>query len=101
MLLFSNSTRVLNVVQQLILQRGDNFRRLDGSTANPDRAKAISQFNTQASLTVFLISTAAGGLGVNLTAANKCVPPSCAVLAAAAGLHGGLVPGSKPEELGP
>jgi non-specific serine/threonine protein kinase len=42
----------------------------DGSTSAPDREKAIQQFQNQESIRVFLISLKAGGVGLNLTAAD-------------------------------
>ena len=49
------------------------FCRLDGSTLGKDRQKLVDDFNNSPSLYIFLISTKAGGLGLNLTSANKVV----------------------------
>ena len=48
-----------------------SFARLDGSTKREDRQQLVDDFNTSPSLFLFLISTTAGGLGLNLTSANK------------------------------
>ena len=70
-LLFCHSMKMLNIIEQLILRAGYNFARLDGSTRQQDRQALCDEFNTSASSFLFLISTTAGGLGLNLTAANK------------------------------
>ena len=62
-LLFSNSTRMLNVVEDLLLHHGRNYRRLDGRTSKGDRQTVIHDFNHRTSVTVFIISTSAGGPG--------------------------------------
>ena len=70
-LLFCHSMKMLNIIEQLILRAGYNFARLDGGTRQQDRQTLCDEFNTSASSFLFLISTTAGGLGLNLTAANK------------------------------
>ena len=47
--------------------------RLDGKTAIRDRQKMCDEFNNNPTKYIFLISTRAGGVGLNLTAANKVV----------------------------
>lgn len=70
-LLFCHSVKMLNIIEQLVLRAGYHFARLDGSTRQQDRQQLCDDFNASASLFLFLISTTAGGLGLNLTAANK------------------------------
>ena len=70
-LVFSNSVRMLNVVEVLVIHLGYSFTRLDGSTPNHERQRACTHFNTSPATTVFLISTLAGGVGLNLQGANK------------------------------
>jgi DNA helicase INO80 len=53
--------------------RDYTYVRLDGSTKVEDRQAQIKAFNTDASLFIFLISTRAGGLGINLTAADTVI----------------------------
>jgi len=50
-----------------------SFVRLDGSTPQTERMGIVDQFNTDPDVFAFLISTMAGGTGLNLTAANKVV----------------------------
>ncbi|KAL8930935.1 MAG: hypothetical protein Q9208_000036 [Pyrenodesmia sp. 3 TL-2023] len=78
-LLFSGSTRMLDYTEDFLSLRGGNgehFRslRLEGSTARARRNLAIRLFNQETSdHRVMLISTKAGGLGINLTAASDVV----------------------------
>ena len=53
--------------------RGWLFHRIDGSTEVQDRQKRIDEFNSRGELFVFLLSTRAGGLGINLCAADTCI----------------------------
>lgn len=53
--------------------RDYNYLRLDGSTKIEDRKDFIKQFNTDPNIFVFLVSTRAGGLGINLTAADTVI----------------------------
>lgn len=54
--------------------RGYNYCRLDGSTDLEDRESQIKSFTAKGSKDlVFLVSTRAGGLGINLTSANHVV----------------------------
>jgi len=54
--------------------RGIRYCRLDGSTSLDDREEQIQEFTKEGSeLQVFLISTKAGGLGINLMSANHVI----------------------------
>ena len=70
-LVFSHSVRMLDIIERLVIMAGYVYLRLDGSTKQQDRQSKVDQFNTSASVFLFLISTTAGGLGLNLTAANR------------------------------
>lgn len=73
-LLFSHSVRMLDLLEAAIAIDGHPYLRLDGSTPVRQRAKLVDRFNAPGSSKfVFLISTRAGGLGLNLVAANKVV----------------------------
>ena len=51
-----------------------NFKlRLDGSTPVEQRLELIDEFNTDYEIGVFMISTKAGGLGINLTSADTVI----------------------------
>jgi SWI/SNF-related matrix-associated actin-dependent regulator 1 of chromatin subfamily A len=61
---------ILFNIQDFFLSR---FCRLDGSTPVMERQELINWFNREKSIPVFLLSTKAGGLGINLTAANHII----------------------------
>lgn len=71
-LVFSHSVRMLDIIERLIIMTGYVYLRLDGSTKQQDRQTQVDRFNNSASVFLFLISTTAGGLGLNLTSANRC-----------------------------
>lgn len=52
---------------------GLKFCRLDGSTPVSERKALIDQFGSDLSIPVFLLSTRAGGLGINLTSADTVI----------------------------
>jgi len=66
-LLFSHFVKTLNLIQQFVQARGYSFLRLDGSTSTPDRQKLVDTFQNDPTIFLFLMSTKAGGLGLNLT----------------------------------
>ncbi|XP_060073499.1 DNA excision repair protein ERCC-6-like 2 [Ylistrum balloti] len=72
-LLFSYSTKVLDILEQYMMTTGYEYRRLDGSTSAKKRMDLVREFNRDSSIFIFLISTKAGGLGLNLTGANRVI----------------------------
>jgi SNF2 family DNA or RNA helicase len=74
-LIFSHSVRLLRLLRGLFDIDGTkyNFSYLDGSMKYEDRSKAVADFNADPNQFVFLISTKAGGVGLNITSANKVV----------------------------
>ncbi|KAJ6106334.1 DNA excision repair protein ERCC-6-like 2 [Penicillium capsulatum] len=72
-LVFSHSVRLLKMLQMLFTHTSYNVSYLDGSMKYEDRAKAVDEFNSDPNQFVFLISTKAGGVGLNITSANKVV----------------------------
>jgi superfamily II DNA or RNA helicase len=73
-LLFSRSTRTLDMLGGFLHKLRIAHLRLDGSTTNKKRDQLVAQFqHPDAREWVFLVSTRAGGLGLNLTAANIVV----------------------------
>lgn len=73
-LVFSHSVRLLKMLAMLFKSTTSyNVSYLDGSMSYDDRAKAVDDFNANPSQFVFLISTKAGGVGLNITSANKVV----------------------------
>ncbi|KAH9953604.1 P-loop containing nucleoside triphosphate hydrolase protein [Russula dissimulans] len=72
-LIFTKSVKLLEMLDYLLKRQHYGFVTLDGSTKQEDRMPLIDRFQNEASIFVFLISTLAGGTGLNLTAANKVV----------------------------
>ncbi|CAG5131189.1 unnamed protein product [Candidula unifasciata] len=86
-LIFSQSLLTLNKIEEFMgkrkvprmeinenWQRNRTYFRLDGSTSAQDREKLINQFNDpESNVWVFLLSTKAGCLGINLVAANRVI----------------------------
>lgn len=72
-IVFSHNLRLLKILQMLFNVTSYNVSYLDGSMTYEDRAKTVDDFNTDPGQFVFLISTKAGGVGLNITSANKVV----------------------------
>ncbi|KAG5289828.1 CHR9/SNF2/SWI2 [Histoplasma ohiense] len=72
-LVFSHSVRLLKMLQMLFKHTSYNVSYLDGAMSYEDRAKVVDNFNADIREFVFLISTRAGGVGLNITSANKVV----------------------------
>jgi SNF2 family DNA or RNA helicase len=73
-LVFSHSVRLLKMLQVLFTSTTSyNVSYLDGAMSYADRARSVDDFNANSSQFVFLISTRAGGVGLNITSANKVV----------------------------
>jgi len=69
-LIFSQFLGMLALIRGKLTELGVKFEYFDGSTSAPDREKAIQSFQNDESIRVFLISLKAGGVGLNLTAAD-------------------------------
>jgi ATP-dependent DNA helicase len=72
-LIFSQMTKLLDILSDYLHYRDINFSRLDGSMHFEDRQDNIDRFNNIPEQGVFLLSTRAGGLGINLTAADTVI----------------------------
>ncbi|KPI37553.1 Switch 2 [Cyphellophora attinorum] len=72
-LVFSHSVRLLKMLQRLFINTSYNVKYLDGSIDYEERFLTVQEFNTDPTQFVFLISTKAGGVGLNITSANKVV----------------------------
>uniref|UniRef100_A0AAF5I0E1 SWI/SNF-related matrix-associated actin-dependent regulator of chromatin subfamily A containing DEAD/H box 1 n=1 Tax=Strongyloides stercoralis TaxID=6248 RepID=A0AAF5I0E1_STRER len=72
-LIFSQFTMLLDILEVYLEIRGYHFKRLDGSTPVMERFQMVEEFNQNEDIFVFLLSTKAGGLGINLTAANNVI----------------------------
>jgi SWI/SNF-related matrix-associated actin-dependent regulator of chromatin subfamily A member 5 len=73
-LIFSQMSRVLDIMEDYSVMRDYRYCRIDGSTAHEDRIQAIDDYNKEGSEKfLFLLTTRAGGLGINLTSADIVV----------------------------
>jgi hypothetical protein len=66
-------TRMLDILEYYLEQRGYKSCRIDGSMPSHERQGNITDYNSDPDLFVFLLSTRAGGLGINLTAADTVI----------------------------
>lgn len=70
-LIFSQMTRVLDILSDYLRLRHYNYERIDGGIRGDARQAAIDRFSAEGSDSfVFLLCTRAGGVGINLTAAG-------------------------------
>ncbi|XP_030628261.1 lymphoid-specific helicase [Chanos chanos] len=72
-LIFSQMTSILDVLMDYCYLRGFEYSRLDGSMSYADRDENMKKFNSDPEVFLFLLSTRAGGLGINLTAADTVI----------------------------
>ncbi|KAA3485313.1 ISWI chromatin-remodeling complex ATPase CHR11-like [Gossypium australe] len=73
-LIFSQMTRLLDILEDYLMFRGYQYCRIDGNTGGEDRDASIDAFNKPGSEKfVFLLSTRAGGLGINLATADVVI----------------------------
>ena len=72
-LIFSQMTRMLDLLESFFEQKGTRVCRIDGSVKQEQRRDAIDSFNKDPNVDIFLLSTRAGGLGINLTAADTVI----------------------------
>lgn len=73
-LIFSQMTQMLDVLEDFLEAEGYKYERIDGGVTGSVRQEAIDRFNAPgAKQFVFLLSTRAGGLGINLATADTVV----------------------------
>ncbi|KAL5006528.1 hypothetical protein ScPMuIL_015334 [Solemya velum] len=72
-LLFSQMTHMLDIIQDYLGYRGYSYERLDGSVRGEERFLAVQNFNENEETFAFLLSTRAGGQGLNLVAADTVI----------------------------
>ena len=66
-------TKMLDLLDAYLDGMGHQTCRIDGSVSWQDRQEAIRSFNNDPDVFIFLLSTRAGGLGINLTAADTVI----------------------------
>ncbi|XP_064998963.1 ATP-dependent DNA helicase DDM1-like [Musa acuminata AAA Group] len=73
-LIFSQWTKVLDIIDYYLSEKGLEVCRIDGRVKLDERKRQIEAFNDlNSNVSIFLLSTRAGGLGINLTAADTCI----------------------------
>ncbi|KAH0535988.1 hypothetical protein FGG08_007125 [Glutinoglossum americanum] len=73
-LLFCQTRIMLDIIENYIKDLGGlNYRRMDGTTNIKDRQSLVDEFNNTDDIHVFLLTTKVGGLGVNLTGADRVI----------------------------
>ncbi|KAI9045578.1 DEAD/DEAH box helicase [Aspergillus affinis] len=72
-LVFSQFTMVMDILEHVLEHQQIEFVRIDGRTNVEDRQSIIDAFHERTEIPVFLLSTKAGGAGINLACANKVI----------------------------
>lgn len=72
-LIFTQMTKVLDILEQFLNIHGYRYMRLDGATKIEDRQLLTEKFNRDPKIPVFILSTRSGGLGINLTGADTVI----------------------------
>ncbi|KAK4426829.1 ATP-dependent DNA helicase DDM1 [Sesamum alatum] len=73
-LIFSQWTKILDIMDYYFSEKGFEVCRIDGNVKLAERRRQIKEFNdVDSNYRIFLLSTRAGGLGINLTAADTCI----------------------------
>ncbi|GMH68487.1 hypothetical protein TrRE_jg12733, partial [Triparma retinervis] len=72
-LIFSQMVRMLDVIADYCNYRAFEYEILDGRISGSERQKSIDRYNQDADSFIFLLSTRAGGVGINLTAADTVI----------------------------
>ncbi|KAI2497754.1 hypothetical protein MHU86_16749 [Fragilaria crotonensis] len=72
-LIFCQWTKMLNILQRFVMANGWKFGRMDGKTSVSSRQTLVDAFNEDESYFILLMTTRTGGVGVNLTGANRVI----------------------------
>ncbi|KKA27573.1 hypothetical protein TD95_001423 [Thielaviopsis punctulata] len=72
-LIFTQMTRVLDILEQFLNIHGHKYLRLDGATKVEQRQLLTDRFNSDKRILCFILSTRSGGLGINLTGADTVI----------------------------
>lgn len=77
-LIFSQMSRMLDILEDYCIYKKYEYCRIDGSTSHEDRISNIDTFNAEGSTKfIFLLTTRAGGLGINLATADTVIMYDC------------------------
>ncbi len=72
-LIYSQMTKMIDLLEEYMQHRKHTYIRLDGSSKIHERRDMVNDFQQRSDIFVFLLSTRAGGLGINLTAADTVI----------------------------
>lgn len=72
-LVFTQTQQMLDILEKLTLDRQWTYHRMDGGTPVSTRSRLIDDFNSNPEVSLFLLTTRVGGLGINLIGASKCI----------------------------
>uniref|UniRef100_A0A7N8YJF9 DNA excision repair protein ERCC-6 n=1 Tax=Mastacembelus armatus TaxID=205130 RepID=A0A7N8YJF9_9TELE len=72
-LLFSQSRQMLDILEVFMRENNYSYLKMDGTTTIASRQPLIARYNEDKSIFIFLLTTKVGGLGVNLTGANRVI----------------------------
>ncbi|KAF8090756.1 hypothetical protein N665_0468s0033 [Sinapis alba] len=72
-LLFSQTQQMLDILESFLVASEYSYRRMDGLTPVKQRMALIDEFNNSDDVFVFVLTTKVGGLGTNLTGANRVI----------------------------
>ncbi|GMY12529.1 protein CHROMATIN REMODELING 24 isoform X1 [Fagus crenata] len=72
-LIFSQTRKMLNLIQNSIVSKGYKFLRIDGTTKASDRLKIVDNFQEGVGASIFLLTSQVGGLGLTLTRADRVI----------------------------
>ncbi|KAF7021049.1 hypothetical protein CFC21_034057 [Triticum aestivum] len=72
-LLFAQTQQMLDILENFLTARDYQYRRMDGLTPPKQRMALIDEFNNTNEIFIFILTTKVGGLGTNLTGANRVI----------------------------
>lgn len=72
-LIFSQSLRMLDIIERILTLEGHQLARIDGAVKTKDREVIIERFRQKSEINVFLLTTGVGGVGLTLTEADRVV----------------------------
>ncbi|XP_058094603.1 protein CHROMATIN REMODELING 8-like isoform X2 [Magnolia sinica] len=72
-LFFAQTQQMLDILEKFLMAGGYTYRRMDGLTPVKQRMSLIDEFNNSTDVFIFILTTKVGGLGTNLTGANRVI----------------------------
>lgn len=72
-LLFAQTQQMLDILESFMISCSYTYRRMDGVTPVKQRMTLIDEFNNSDEVFIFILTTRVGGLGTNLTGANRVI----------------------------